>query len=85
MLSLCQKINTPIMLTSVEGPFANITFVGIVMTVNISSERKQELSALQSAIEDCKCTKEQLLPLIHKPSFTCKVAPVGRLFLCRLI
>ena len=91
MLSLCQKINGPVKLTKVEGPSTNITFLGIVintvtMTASISSERKQELlSALQSMIERRKCTKQQLLSLIGKLSFACKVVPAGRIFLRRLI
>ena len=58
----------------------------ITMTVSISSERKQELlSALQSMIECRKCTKQQLLSLIGKLSFACKVVPAGRIFLRRMI
>ena len=56
------------------------------MTVSISSEQKQELmSALQFMIEHRKCTKQQLLSLIGKLSFACKVVPAGRTFLCRMI
>ena len=91
MLSVCQKINAPVKLTKVEGPSTSITFLGIVintttMTVSISSERKQELlSALQSMIERCKCTKQQLLSLIGKLSFACKVVPASKIFLRRMI
>ena len=91
MLSVCQKINAPVKLTKVEGPSTSITFLGIVintitMTASISSERKQELlSALQSMIERRKCTKQQLLILIGKLSFACKVVPAGRIFLRRMI
>ena len=91
MLSVCQKINAPVKLTKVEGPSTSITFFGIVintitMTASISSEGKQELlSALQSIIERRKCTKQQLLSLTGKLSFTCKVVPAGRIFLHRMI
>ena len=91
MLSVCQKINAPVKLTKVEGPSTSITFLGIVIntitvTVSISSERKQKLlSALQSMIECHKCTKQQLLLLIGKLSFACKVVPAGRIFLVRMI
>ena len=91
MLSVCQKINAPVKLTKVKGPSTSITFLGIVintttMTASISSERKQELlSALQSMIERRKCTKQQLLSLIGKLSFACKVVPAGRIFLRRMI
>ena len=91
MLSECQKINAPVKLTKVKGPSTSITFLGIVintitMTASISSEQKQELlSALQSMIEHCKCTKQQLLLLIGKLLFACKVVSIGRIFLCRMI
>ena len=32
-----------------------------------------------------KCTKRELLSLIGKLSFSCKILPAGRIFLCRLI
>ena len=91
MLSVCHKINAPVKLTKVEGPSTSITFLGIVintitMTASISSERKQELlSAPQSMIERRKCTKQQLLSLIGKLSFACKVFLAGRIFLRRMI
>ena len=91
MLSVCQKINAPVKLTEVEGPSTSITFLGIMiytitMTVSISRERKQEyMFALQFMIEHRKCTKQQLLSLIGKLSFACKVVPTGRTFLHRMI
>ena len=66
--------------------FLGIVINTVTMTASISSERKQELlSALQSMIERRKCTKQQLLSLIGKLSFACKVVPAGRIFLRRLI
>ena len=56
------------------------------MTASISNEQKQELlSSIQSMMECRKCTKQQLLSLIGKLSFACKVVPAGRIFLRRLI
>lgn len=61
------------------------------MTVSISEERKQDLiNSLQyplqkSLSKDEKCTKRDLLSVIGKLSFACKVIPAGRIFLRRLI
>ena len=56
------------------------------MTASISEEHKQDLiSSLQSLLQHSKCTKRQLLSLIGKLSFACKVIPAGRIFHCRLI
>ena len=43
------------------------------------------LEELQSFSTRKKCTKRQLLSLIGKLSFACKVVPAGRIFLRRLI
>ena len=75
----------------VEGPTTSLTFLGInldtiSMEANITEEKKQsllqELSMLQS---QHKCTKRELLSLIGKLSFSCKILPAGQIFLCRLI
>ena len=72
-------------------PSTKITFLGIVidtvaMTASISDERKSlMLEKLQSFTTCKKCTKQQLLSLIGKLSFACKVVPAGRIFLCRLV
>ena len=91
MLSLCQRINAPVKPSKVEGPTTLLTFLGILidtstMTASITDERKQDLiSSLQSLLQHSKCTKRQLLSLIGKLSFACKVIPAGRIFLRRLI
>ena len=91
MLSLCRKINAPVKPSKIEGPFTRLTFLGILidtptMTASITYERKQDLlSSLRSLLQYSKCTKCQLLYLIGKLSFACKVIPAGRIFLCRLI
>ena len=91
MLSLCKHINAPVKTSKIEGPSTWLTFLGIVidtgnMTAGISQERKQDLlSSLKSLRKRNKCTKHQLLSLVGKLSFACKVVPAGRIFLCRLI
>ena len=91
MLSLCKHINAPVKASKIEGPSTQLTFLGIVidtsnMTAGISQERKQDiLFSLQSLRKRNKCTKHQLLSLVGKLSFACKVVPAGRIFLRRLI
>ena len=91
MLTLCQRINAPVKDEKVVPPTTKLTFLGIVidtekMTASISDERKTlMLEELQSFSTRKKCTKRQLLSLIGKLSFACKVVPAGRIFLRRLI
>ena len=91
MLTLSQRINAPVKEEKVVPPSTKITFLGIVidtvaMMASISDERKSlMLEELQSFTTRKKCTKRQLLSLIGKLSFACKVVPAGRIFLRRLI
>ena len=91
MLTLCQCINAPIKAEKVVPPSTQITFLSIVidtnaMTASISDERKSLiLEELQSFVQRKKCTKRELLSLIGKLSFACKVVPAGHIFLRRLI
>ena len=91
MLTFCDKINAPIKPSKVEGPITCLTFLGIQintisMEASITSERKQSLlNELQLLHNHHKCTKHELLSLIGKLSFACKVLPAGRIFLRRLI
>ena len=92
MLSLCNSINAPLKLEKVEGPTTCLTFLGIqidtiTMQASISTDKKQALllHALHNFQRRHKCTKRELLSLIGKLSFACKVVPAGRIFLRRLI
>ena len=91
MLTFCNKINAPIKQSKVEGPTTCLTFLGIQldtisMEASIISERKQSLlNELQLMHTRHKCTKRELLSLLGKLSFSCKVLPAGRIFLRRLI
>ena len=91
MLSLCHRINAPVKPSKIEGPTTRLTFLGILidtstMTASITDDRKQDLvSSLRSLLQQSKCTKRQLLSLIGKLSFACKVIPAGRIFLRRFI
>ena len=56
------------------------------MTASISDECKSSmLEELQSFMQCKKCTKRQLLSLIGKLSFACKVIPPGQIFLRHLL
>ena len=91
MLTLCQNINAPVKTSKIEGPSTSITFLGIhlntvTMEASITAERKESLlEELRDLHQQHKCTKRQLLSLIGKLSFSCKVLPSGRIFLRRLI
>ena len=91
MLSLCSRIGARIKTEKVEGPTTRLTFLGIVldtitMEASISSEQKSSLlTAINSFRTSKKCTKRELLSMIGKLSFACKVVPADRIFLRRLI
>ena len=91
MLTPCRKLNVPIKPSKVESPGTSLTFLGIhlntiSMEASITFERKQSL--LQDLLfiqARKKCIKRELLSLIGKLSFACKILPAGRIFLRRLI
>ena len=91
MFTLCNNINAPIKSSKVEGPSTSLTFLGILlnsktMEASISDERKQALlNELTWMRHRDKCTQRELLSLIGKLSFCCKVLPAGRIFLRRMI
>ena len=91
MVALCDKINAPIKMSKVEGPTTSLTFLGIQlnsisMEAGISDDRKTALlEELHCMRHRDKCTKRELLSLIGKLSFCCKVLPAGRIFLRRMI
>ena len=76
-------------LSKVEGPTTSLTFLGIhldsaTMKASISNERKHALlKELQRMHRRDKCTKKELLSLIGKLSFCCKVLPAGRMTILR--
>ena len=86
MLSLCQNINAPVKTYKIEGPSTSVTFLGIhldtvTMEASITAKRKDSLlQELHNLYPRRICTKWQLLSLIGKLSFSCKVLPAGRIF-----
>ena len=91
MLTLCEKINSPVKSSKIEGPSTSLTFLRIhldtvTMEASITAERKESLlQELRYLHSWHKWTKRQLLSLIGKLSFSCKVLPAGRIFIRRLI
>ena len=93
MLQLCQRINAPIKPKKVVPPTTKLIFLGIVidtttMTTSIDDDHKASILEKLQLIRSSKkrtCTKRQLLSLIGKLSFVCKVVPAGCILLCRLI
>ena len=91
MLGVCDQVGAPVKPEKVEGPSTTLGFLGIeldsiAMTARLPAAKKEELlSDLQQFIHRHKCCKRELLSLIGKLSFACKVVPAGRIFLRRLI
>ena len=86
--NVCNNVNAPVKTSKIEGPSTRLTIVIDTenMTASISRERKADLIlSIQSLRKKDKCTKHQLLSLVGKLSFACKVVPVGRIFLRQLI
>ena len=89
-LTLCQWINTPVKDEKVVPHYQDY-ILGIVidtnkMTASISAERKSlMLEELQSFSTQKECTKRQLLSLVAKLSFACKVVIASCIFLRHLI
>ena len=83
MLLHYQHLNTPVKTSKVEGPTTCLTFLGIVIDTktkqaSISMKRKLDLlTELQNLLSLPKYTKHQLLSLVAKLSFACKVIPAG--------
>ena len=91
MFALCDKINAPIQMSKVEGPSTTLTFLGIqldtvTMEASITPEKKLDLlHELHWMTHKDSCTKKELLSVIGKLSFCCKVLPAGSTFLRRMI
>ena len=89
--SAFKHLNIPIAENKLEGPQTSITYLGILIdssdfTICIPHDKYLELSTLLPTWLNRKnCTKKELLSLIGKLSFVCKVVRPGRMFLRRLI
>ena len=81
----------PLAPNKLEGPTTRLTFLGILidsscMETSLPDDKLQELlTELQSWFLRNKCLKRELLSLIGKLNFACRIIPAGRIFLRRLI
>ena len=84
-------LGIPIAFNKLIGPVMKLIYLGISidsenMTLQIPSNKIDELrQALPWWLSRRKCTKKELLSLIGKLSFVCRVVRPGRTFLRRLI
>ena len=91
MNRLCNCINAPTKPEKEEGPSTSLTFLGILldsstMQASITAQRKTELLQAIGELRGRRtCTKRELLSIIGKLAFACKVVLPGRIFLRRLI
>jgi hypothetical protein len=90
MLTLCNAVNAPLKPEKVIGPSTLLTLLGIELdTVHMQARLPEEkLAALLEELlhfsllpeSGRTCSKRQLLSLIGKLAFACKVIPAGRIF-----
>ena len=95
MLLLCQAVGAPVKPEKVLGPATTLTILGIELdTIAMQACLPDDkLAALLEELtqfshlcaSQSTCTKRQLLSLIGKLAFACKVIPAGRIFLRRLL
>ena len=91
ILQAFKHLGIPIAIDKLLGPATRIIFLGIDidsadMTLKIPSDKLHELSCLLPTwLHRKKCKKVELLSLIGKLSFVCRVVRPGRTFLRRLI
>ena len=91
MCNAFDELNIPLADEKIIGPSDIITYLGIeikskLLTISVPKDKYNELmETLRSWLNKNSCTKRQLLSLIGKLSFICKVVRPGRIFLRRLI
>ena len=84
-------MNIPLALGKILGPACKMVYLGIEInsveqTISIPDEKYKEIiELLPKWVDKRTCTKQQLLSLIGKLSFICKVVRPGRIFLRRFI
>ena len=91
VLSAFNYLKVPTAPEKTVGPSTKVVYLGILidsanMTIQIPPDKLHELTTiLPTWLHRKKCTKRDLLSLIGKLSFACKVIRPGRIFLRRLI
>ena len=91
MIHLASYLGIPLAPEKLEGPTTSLVFLGILIDTNrmetaLPEDKLKELLAeLQCWCSRKKCLKHELLSLIGKLNWACRVIPAGRIFLRRLI
>lgn len=91
MLKCCNQLGVPLKQEKVKGPTTCLKFLGIIldtgkMEMKLSKECTGLLMALLEQWQGKKrCRKKELLSLIRKLVYTCKVVRVRQIFLRQLI
>ena len=91
IIQVASNLGIPLASNKLEGPTTRLTFLGILidsssMETSLPDDKLQELlTELQSWSSRNKCLKRELLSLIGKLNFACRIIPAGRIFLRRLI
>ena len=88
---VASQVGIPLAPNKLEGPTTRLVFLGILIDTNcmetsLPDNKLHELIAeLQSWSTRNKCLKRELLSLVGKLNFACRIIPAGRIFLRRLI
>ena len=88
---VASQVGIPLAPNKLEGPTTQLVFLGILidttrMETSLPDDKLHELlSELRSWSSCKKCLKRELLSLIGKLNFACRIIPAGRIFLRRLI
>ena len=91
MVKTADRLGIPLAPDKLEGPTSRLVFHGIlidstVMECSLPPDKLSELVAeLLTWSSRKKCIKRELLSLIGKLNFACRIIPAGRIFLRRLI
>ena len=91
IIQVASNVGIPLAPNKLEGPTTCLTFLGILidsscMETSLPDDKLQALlTELQSWSSRNKCLKRELLSLIGKLNFACRIIPAGRIFLRRLI
>ena len=91
MCEAFDELSIPLAEEKIVGPSHIITYLrieinSILLTISIPKDKYNEIMCLlPSWLTKKSCSKRQLLSLIGKLSFVCKVVRPGRIFLRRLI
>ena len=91
ILHVASQVGIPLAPNKLEGPTTRLVFLGILIDTNsmetsLPDDKLHELiSELQSWSTRNKCLKRELLSLIGKLNFECRISRAGRIFLRHLI